>query len=194
MRRAASAAISVVLLLLALAPAALAQQPYPPPPPPDGEDPVAVAVFVEVGADGVFRCQGSGWMPGSNPTVELRHVDDAGRSAAAADDDARAGDLVATGQASVDAEGNLTCEITIPCPFDASEVYVRVTGVDENGVATSQSEIVPVAPITRCAIDGGGDPDGALSDTGRDILILFTIALLLIAGGSALARQRRDEA
>lgn len=194
MRRAASAAISVVLLLLALAPTALAQQPYPPPPPPDGEDPVAVAVFVEVGADGVFRCQGSGWMPGSNPTVELRHVSDAGRSAAAAADDARAGDLITTSQASVDASGNLTCDVTIPCPFEADQIYVRVTGIDENGVATSQSDVVPVAPITRCAIDGGGGGGTTLPRTGRDLLVLFAIALVFIAGGTALARQRRDQA
>ncbi len=192
MRRAASAAISVVLLLLVVAPAALAQQPYPPPPPPDGGDPVAVAVFVEVGADGVFRCQGSGWMPGSNPTVELRHVADAGRTAAAADDDARAGDLIATTQASVDADGNLNCEVTIPCPFDATELYVRITGVDENGVATSQSDIVPVAPITRCAIDGGDGGGTTLPRTGLNILILLAVALALIAGGTALARKRGE--
>lgn len=188
--------ISACALLLLVALPVTAQEPYPPSPPPEEPD-ARVELTCEVDDDRVLTCEGSGYLPGSTVTIEVR---EAGRDGVVAEFTAQVGE-----------DGTFVAEELLPCSVAGSSVVVRVTGRDSRDRPNTQTRRLEVPDDPDCPGSGvlgqgderdGGDvlgvpvdrdDDGSLAFTGRNLLLLAAIALVLLALGAALVRHRRRQ-
>ena len=179
------------LLCLLVLPAA-AERPYPPSPPP--EPPASeVEASCEIDDAPDLTCEGQGYLPDSTVTIEVR----------------RAGPdtVVAALEVQVGADGTFRAHDELPCDVAGATVVVTITGRDGQDRPTVETRTIEVPPAPDCdpsdpnragvageeVVQGapdGGDDDGPLAFTGRNLLILAAIALLVLLLGAALVRAR----
>lgn len=94
------------------------------------------------------------------------------------------------GQATANAEGTATAQLTIPSELEDGTYTITCSGVDADGAAVAVASDVRVDSSTGGSggTDGnGGDPGSDdLARTGSNSGALARIAVLLVAGGAAL--------
>ena len=216
-RRAAAVLVGVLAVVLAVP--ALAQQPYPPPPPEDpGSGRVETRCEIEINEAREIHCEGEGYLADSEVYIEIRR---AGQPSALAplatisllSQQGNNGNLVAAYSEDVDDDGEWDTEYPLPCDYTADKVRVRVTGRDSEDRPVTESTMLDVPESPGCTAEdpggniggegqapGGDDealgavdrkPDGSLAFTGRNLVLLLALALVLVTLGAVLVRMKQ---
>lgn len=130
------------------------------------------------------------------------------------------GNLVAAYTEQVDSEGEWDTEYQLPCDYTANKVRVRVSGRDSEDRPVTESMMLDVPESPGCtaedpgtgsggegelsgdgAAPGGADevlaavdrnPDGSLAFTGRNLVLLVALALVLVALGAVMVRLKNS--
>lgn len=209
------AMLSMVLLLLGVvALPALAQGYPPPPPPPSGGGTATVEITT---CPNSFTAEGRGWLADSTVVIEVFAAGGSAAMAPLATNGlvlAQQGNRVAAFTAAVDSDGEFTAHYQFEPDYDRNSARIRISGRDANNKSTTFTRTVRLVDRGGCdraigvageaevdpAVGGQGSDGGPgttdasqfLAFTGRNLLILLAIALLLVTFGTILVRSRRQ--
>lgn len=191
-------ATAIMLLASALMMPAHAQDPYPPPPPPPPPAPASVECDLE-GQGRDVACEGERFQPGSTVTLQLHRQGPPANNASG-------GNVVGTGTAPVDGNGEFTVSAQLDCNYTNDRVRAQVRGTDARGNQRNFSQTVNVSDADPCpgtgvlgagetaslTDDGDGSALDVLARTGVQLMALILLALALIAAGTLLVLRRRN--